>query len=353
MTIEAGSRSELPSNTHRIAVLPGDGIGPEVVDATITVLNAVQKVDAVRLEFLKGDAGFYAIEKFGTNLPDKTVEMIKHTEACLKGPMTTPEEPGSPRSVAVTLRSMFDLYANMRPARSLPNVPSLKPNIDMVVVRENTEDLYVGKEFQVAPGIGIAIKINTRTASERIAKFAFDLAVRRRKKLAFVHKANILKLTDGIFKDAVLNVAKKYPDVEVEDIHVDAATMQFIRRPESFDVVVATNLYGDILTDEAAALVGGLGVAAGANIGEGYGMFEPAGGSAPKYTGQNKVNPVAMIEAAKMMLDFLGETSAAKKVENATMKVLEEGRVLTFDLGGKAKTSEMGNAIAEKVVAGK
>jgi isocitrate dehydrogenase (NAD+) len=344
----------LPGKTHRIAVLPGDGIGPEVVDATLTVLNAVQKVDDVKLEFLKGDAGFYAIETFGTNLPDKTVEMIKRTEACLKGPMTTPEEPGSPRSVAVTLRSMFDLYANMRPARSLPNVPSplrLKQNVDMIVVRENTEDLYVGKEFQVAPGIGIAIKINTRTASERIARFAFDLAKKRRKKLAFVHKSNILKLTDGIFKDSVLAVSKDYPDVEVEDIHVDAATMQFIRRPESFDIVVATNLYGDILTDEAAALVGGLGVAAGANIGDEYGMFEPAGGSAPKYTGQNKVNPVAMIEAAKMMLDFLGEASAAKKVENATMKVLEEGKVLTFDLGGKSKTSEMGTAIAEKILA--
>jgi isocitrate dehydrogenase (NAD+) len=343
----------LPGKTHRIAVLPGDGIGPEVVDATLVVLNAVQKVDDVKLEFLKGDAGFYAIEKFGTNLPDKTVEMIKRTEACLKGPMTTPEEPGSPRSVAVTLRSMFDLYANMRPARTLPNVPSLKPNIDMVVVRENTEDLYVGKEFQVAPGIGIAIKINTRTASERIARFAFDLAKKRRKKLAFVHKSNILKLTDGIFKDAVLAISKEYPYVEVEDIHVDAATMQFIRRPESFDVVVATNLYGDILTDEAAALVGGLGVAAGANIGDNYGMFEPAGGSAPKYTGQNKVNPVAMIEAGKMMLDFLGEESAAQKVEKATMKVLEEKKVLTFDLGGKAKTSEMGSAIAEKVLAAK
>jgi isocitrate dehydrogenase (NAD+) len=344
----------LPGKTHRIAVLPGDGIGPEVVDATLTVLNAVQKVDDVKLEILKGDAGFYAIEKFGTNLPGKTVEMIKRTEACLKGPMTTPEEPGSPRSVAVTLRAIFDLYANVRPARSLPNVPSplrLKQNVDMIVVRENTEDLYVGKEFQVAPGIGIAIKINTRTASERIARFAFDLAKKRRKKLAFVHKSNILKLTDGIFKDSVLAVSKDYPDVEVEDIHVDAATMQFIRRPESFDIVVATNLYGDILTDEAAALVGGLGVAAGANIGDEYGMFEPAGGSAPKYTGQNKVNPVAMIEAAKMMLDFLGETSAAKKVENATMKVLEEGKVLTFDLGGKSKTSEMGTAIAEKILA--
>ena len=341
----------MPGNIHRIAVLPGDGIGPEVVDATLVVLKAVEKVDGVKLEFLKGEAGFNAIEKYGTNLPEKTVEMIKKTEACLKGPMTTPEEPGSPRSVAVTLRAMFDLYANMRPARSLPNVPSLKPNIDMIVVRENTEDLYVGKEFEVAPGIGIAIKINTRKASERIAAFAFNLAKRRRKKLTFVHKSNILKLTDGIFKDAVLNVAKSYPDIEVEDIHVDAATMQFIRRPESFDVVVTTNLYGDILTDEAAGLVGGLGVAAGANIGDKYGMFEPAGGSAPKYTGQNKVNPVAMIEAAKLMLDFLAETSAAKKVEHATMKVLEEGKVLTFDLGGHAKTSEMGDAIAEKILA--
>jgi len=214
----------MTSKIHKIALLPGDGIGPEVVEATLTVLNAVQKVADFKLEMLKGEAGFDVITKYGTNLPPKTVEMIKKTNACLKGPMTTPEEPGSPRSVAVTLRSMFDLYANMRPARTLPNVPSLKPNIDMIVVRENTEDLYVGKEFEVVPGVGVAIKINTTKASERIAKFAFDLAMKRRKKLAFVHKANILKLTDGIFKQAVLNIGKMYPGVELEDIHVDAAT---------------------------------------------------------------------------------------------------------------------------------
>ncbi len=345
-----GERREMSTKIHRIAVLPGDGIGPEVVDATLVVLDAVQKVDRVRLEILKGDAGFYAIEEFGTNLPDKTVEMIKKTSACLKGPMTTPEEPGSPRSVAVTLRSIFNLYANVRPAKTLPNVPALKPNIDMVVVRENTEGLYSGKEFEVTPGVGVAMKIITKAASERIARFAFELAKKRRKKLAFAHKANILKITDGIFKEAVLTVGKKYPTVQVEDIHIDAATMQFIRRPETFDVVVTMNLYGDILSDEAAGLVGGLGVAAGGNIGDNYGMFEPVGGSAPKYTGQNKVNPVAMIGAARMMLEYLGEARAAERVETATLKVLEEGKVLTYDLGGQAKTSDMGNAIAEKVL---
>jgi len=263
----------MSGKVHRIGVLPGDGIGPEVVDATLVVLAAVQKVDKIRLEIVKGEAGFNCIEKYGTNLPDKTLEMLKTTEACLKGPMTTPEEKGSPRSVAVTLRSIFGLYANVRPARTLPNIPSLKPNIDMVVVRENTEGLYSGKEFEAAPGVGVAMKIITRTASERVARFAFKLAMKRRKKLAFAHKANILKITDGIFKDAVIDVSRDYPQVEVEDIHIDAATMQFIRRPESFDVIVTMNLYGDILSDEAAGLVGGLGVAAGANIGDTYGCL--------------------------------------------------------------------------------
>jgi isopropylmalate/isohomocitrate dehydrogenase-like protein len=342
----------MAGKVHRIAILSGDGIGPEVVDAALSVLNAVQKVGKVRLELLKGEAGANCIEKYGTNLPDKTVQMLKTTTACLKGPMTTLEAKGSPQSVAVTLRSIFGLYANMRPARTLPNVPALKPDIDMVVVRENTEGLYSGKEFEVAPGVGIALKIITREASLRIARFAFKLATRRRLKLAFAHKANILKITDGIFKEAVLDTARDYPKVEVEDIHIDAATMQFIRRPESFDVIVTENLYGDILSDEAAGLIGGLGVAAGANIGDNYGMFEPVGGSAPKYTGQNKVNPIATIEASRMMLDYLGENTAASLIEKATMKVLEEGKALTYDLGGKAKTSETGAAIAEKILRG-
>ena len=342
----------MSTKLHKIGILPGEGIGPEVVDATLMVLDAVQKVEPVRLEYLKGEAGAYCIEKYGTNLPKQTVEMLKKTEACLKGPMTTPEEPGSPRSVAVTLRSIFDLYANVRPARSLPNVASLRPGIDLIIVRENTEGLYAGKEFEAAPGVGIALRIITRAASERVAKFALELASSRRNRLTYVHKGNILKITDGIFKHAVLDMAKSYPDIQLEDLHIDIATAQLIKRPESFDVIVTTNLFGDILSDEAAQVVGGLGVAAGANIGDHYGMFEPVHGSAPKYTGQNKVNPIATIEAVKMMLEYLGEKRAADRIGRATIRVLEEGKVLTYDLGGSSKTSDMGRAIAEKVSRG-
>ncbi len=339
----------MSTKTHKIGILPGEGIGPEVVDATLMVLDAVQKVEPVRLEYLKGEAGAYCIEKYGTNLPKQTLEMLKKTEACLKGPMTTPEEPGSPRSVAVTLRSIFDLYANVRPARTLPNVSSLKPGIDMIIVRENTEGLYAGKEFEAAPGVGIAMRIITKAASERVGKFALELASSRRNRLTYVHKGNILKITDGIFKQAVLDMSKSYPDVQLEDLHIDIATAQLIKRPESFDVIVTTNLFGDILSDEAAQVVGGLGVAAGANIGDHYGMFEPVHGSAPKYTGQNKVNPIATIEAVKMMLEYLGEKRAADRVGKATVRVLEEKKVLTYDLGGSSKTRDMGKAIAEKV----
>src|SRR5256886_4042903 len=296
----------MSSRTHRISVLKGDGVGPEVVDATLKVLDAVQKVENVRLEYVMGEAGFNCIEKYGTNLPPQTVELIRKTEACLKGPMTTPEEPGSPRSVAVTLRSIFDLYANMRPARTLPNVPSLKPGIDMVIVRENTEGLYSGKEFEVTPGVGVAMRIITKTASERVARFALDLAMKRRKRLTFVHKGNILKITDGIFKGAVHEMAKKFPDVELEDLHIDIATAQLIKRPESFDVIVTTNLFGDILSDEAAQVVGGLGMAPAANIGDNFALFEPVHGAAFDIAGKQAANPSSFILSAKMMFEWLG-----------------------------------------------
>jgi len=335
---------------YKIAVLPGDGIGPEVVEAAVKVLDAVQEVSkGLKLKLIYGEAGYNCIAKYGTNLPDETIALLKESQACLKGPMTTPEEPGSPVSVAVKIRKMFNLYANVRPCRSLPSVASLRPDIDLVIVRENTEGLYSGAEFEVAPGVGIALRIITKEASMRIAEFAFKLAAKRRKRLTYVHKGNILKITDGIFKNAVKEVAAKYPEVALEELHVDAAAMQLIKRAESFDVIVTTNLFGDILSDEAAQITGTLGLAAGANIGDSYGMFEPVHGSAPKYAGQNKVNPIATVLAASMMLEHLGEKETSEMIEKAVIEVLTESKVKTYDLGGSSKTSELGDAIALKV----
>jgi isopropylmalate/isohomocitrate dehydrogenase-like protein len=338
------------SKSYNIAVLKGDGIGPEVTEAAIKVLNAVQESSTnLTLNYLYGEAGYHCIAEHGTNLPEKTIALIKRTQACLKGPMTTPETPGAPVSVAVTLRRMFNLYANVRPCRSFPSVEALKPNIDLVVVRENTEGLYSGSEFELSPGVGVALRIITKEASTRIAEFAFKLAAKRKKHLTYVHKGNILRITDGIFKDAVKEVSLKHPDIELDDLHVDAATMQLIKKPETFDVIVTTNLFGDILSDEAAQVTGSLGLAAGANIGETYGMFEPVHGSAPKYTGQNRVNPIATIMAASMMLDYLSEKDAAAKIEKAVIDVLTEGKIRTADLGGSSTTNEMSNAIASKI----
>ncbi|MEM2969190.1 MAG: isocitrate/isopropylmalate dehydrogenase family protein [Candidatus Bathyarchaeia archaeon] len=337
------------SKTYNIAVLKGDGIGPEVTDATIKVLEATQESARFKLNFLYGEAGYYCIEKYGTNLPEETIALLKKTDACLKGPMTTPETPGAPVSVAVKIRKLFNLYANVRPCRSFPNVEALKPNIDLVVVRENTEGMYSGIEYEVAPGVGIALRIITKEASLRVAEFAFKLAAKRRKHLTYVHKGNILRLTDGIFKDAVKEVALKYPAVTVDDVHIDAMTMHLVKKPETFDVIVTTNLFGDVISDEAAQVTGSLGLAAGANIGDAYGMFEPVHGSAPKYTGQNIVNPIATIMAAQMMLDYLGEKEAAAKIEKAVIQVLSEGKVRTKDLGGSSTTNEMSEAVASKI----
>jgi isocitrate dehydrogenase (NAD+) len=337
------------TKTYKIATLKGDGIGPEVIEATIKVLQVIQEKSALELNFLYGEAGYHCIAQFGTNLPKETLDLIRQTNACLKGPMTTPEEPGAPVSVAVTVRRIFNLYANVRPCRSFPNVEALKPNIDLVVVRENTEGLYSGAESLLAPGVGIALRIITKEASLKIANFAFELASQRRKHLTYVHKGNILRITDGIFKDAVEEAQQKYPDITVDDLHIDAATMQLIKKPEEYDVIVTTNLFGDILSDEASQVTGSLGLAAGANIGETYGMFEPVHGSAPKYTGMNRVNPVATIMAGSMMLYYLGEKIAAAKIENSVISVLNEGKVRTADLGGSATTSDMADAIATKL----
>ncbi len=339
------------SKAHRIAVLPGDGIGPEVIDATIKVLTAVQKTSKnLKLSFTHGEAGYNCIKKYGTNVPQKTLDMLRQTDACLKGPMTTPEEPDAPPSAAVTIRKAFNLYANVRPCKSLPGVPALKPNIDLVVLRENTEGLYSGQEFTVAPGKGVALRIVTQQASERISELAFELAMKRRRHITCVHKKNILRVTDGIFVDAVMKVAKKYPSVTVDGVHVDAMAMRLVKEPEKFDVIVTTNLFGDILSDEAAQIVGGLGFAAGANIGGGYGMFEPVHGSAPKYAGKDTVNPIATILAAKMMLDYLNESEAAGLIEKTVNEVLKEGKVRTYDLGGNSSTQEMAEAIVGKVL---
>ncbi|HDO41797.1 MAG TPA: isocitrate/isopropylmalate dehydrogenase family protein [Candidatus Bathyarchaeota archaeon] len=337
--------------TYKIAVLPGDGIGPEVVDVAVKVLEAVQKVvDDLKLIFMYGEAGYNCIEKYGTNVPQKTLDMLKETHACLKGPMTTPEEPGAPPSAAVTIRKTFNLYANVRPCKSMPGVWSLKPNIDLVIVRENTEGLYSGKEYEVAPGRGVALRVVTSRASEKVARFAFKLAEKRRRYLTCVHKRNILRVTDGIFRNAIFRVAKEFPSVKVDEVHIDAMAMRLIKEPDKFDVIVTTNLYGDILSDEAAQITGGIGLAAGANMGDNYGMFEPVHGSAPKYAGKNKVNPIATILAAKMMMEYLNEYEAANHIELAVKKVLSEGKVRTYDLGGNATTQDVGNAIVDKIL---
>lgn len=339
------------SKTYDIAVLKGDGIGPEVTDSALKVLEAVQGTSKFKLNFRYGEAGYHCIAKYGTNLPGETVALLKQTDACLKGPMTTPEEPGAPVSAAVKIRKLFNLFANIRPCRSYPNVDALRSDIDLVVVRENTEGMYSGVEYMVSPGVAVAMRIITQKASALVAEYAFKLAEKRRKQLTYVHKANILRVTDGVFNDAVKAAADNHPDVAVEDVHIDAMAMHLIKKPEIYDVIVTTNLFGDVISDEAAQVTGSLGLAAGANVGDSYGMFEPVHGSAPKYTGMNKVNPTATIMAVQMMLDYLGEKEAAAKIENSVLEVLKEGKMRTKDLGGFSSTSEMSDAIALKVKA--
>lgn len=330
---------------YTITLIPGDGIGPDVTRAAQIVLDAVD----VGIEWEVVEAGAGVIEKYGTPLPDQVLESIRRNRVALKGPLTTPVGTGF-RSVNVALRKELDLFANVRPAKNLPAVNTPYRNVDLIVVRENTEDLYAGIEHMVGKDAAESIKIITRSGSERIVRFAFELARREgRKKVTAVHKANIMKCTDGLFLEVAREVAADYPDIEFEDRIVDACSMKLVQRPEDFDVLVMPNLYGDILSDLCAGLVGGLGVAPGANIGKDYAVFEPVHGSAPKYTGMDKVNPLATILSGVMMLKHLGEKEAAERVQKAVDDVLTEGKYLTYDLGGTARASEMAKAIAGRL----
>jgi isocitrate dehydrogenase (NAD+) len=331
---------------HRVTLIPGDGTGPELIDATVGVLEAT----GVGFEWERVEAGESQLKSRGTPLPDEVLDSIRRNRTALKGPITTPVGEGF-RSVNVTLRQALNLYANLRPARSLPGVPSRYEDVDLVIVRENTEDLYAGIEHWVGPDAAESIKIITRAASERIARFAFDYAVTNgRRKVTAVHKANIMKLTDGLFLASCTKVAADYEGrVAFEDRIVDNMCMQLVQKPTEYDVLVLPNLYGDIVSDLAAGLVGGLGVAPGANIGTEAAVFEPVHGSAPKYAGQDIANPTALILSGALMLRHLGETTAAERVESAVRDVLAEGRTMTRDLGGKAGTRAFAAAIAGRL----
>jgi isocitrate dehydrogenase (NAD+) len=326
---------------HTITLIPGDGIGPEVSAAVVHIIEAA----GVDIQWETHYAGAQALEKFGNTLPDDLLESIKRNRLALKGPITTPVGKGF-TSVNVGLRKALDLYANLRPVRALPNVPSRYPELDLVVVRENTEDLYSGIEHVVVPGVVESIKIITEKASTRIARFAFEYARREnRKKVTAVHKANIMKLSDGLFLDCFRNVSKDYPEIEADDKIVDNACMQLVMRPEQFDIMLLENLYGDIVSDLCAGLIGGLGLVPGANIGELGAVFEAVHGSAPDIAGQGIANPTALLQSSILMLKHIGEREAALKIENAMLKIFREGKVRTRDIGGEAHTDEFAAAI--------
>jgi isocitrate dehydrogenase (NAD+) len=328
---------------HTITLIPGDGIGPEVSAAVVRVIEAT----GVDIKWETHYAGAQALEKFGSTLPDDLLESIKRNKVALKGPITTPVGKGF-TSVNVGLRKALDLYANLRPVRALPNVPARYPELDLVVVRENTEDLYAGIEHVVVPGVVESIKVITEKASTRIARYAFEFARREgRRKVTAVHKANIMKLSDGLFLDCFRKVAADYPEVEADDKIVDNACMQLVMRPEQFDIMLLENLYGDIVSDLCAGLIGGLGLVPGANIGELGAVFEAVHGSAPDIAGQGIANPTALLQSGILMLRHLGEREAADRVEQAMLKVYTDGRVRTRDVGGTSHTDEFAQAVIQ------
>ena len=326
---------------HRITLIPGDGIGPEVASAVVRIIEA----SGAKIEWETHVGGQQALDKFGTTLPEELLDSIKRNKVGLKGPITTPVGKGF-TSVNVGLRKALDLYANLRPIRALPNIPCRNPDLNIVIVRENTESLYSGLEHEIIPGVVESLKIITKKASTRIARFAFEFArSEKRKKITCTHKANIMKMSDGLFLKCFYVVAKEYPEIESADMIIDNASMQLVMRPEQFDVVLCENLYGDIVSDLCAGLIGGLGLVPGANIGEKGAVFEAVHGSAPDIAGKGIANPTALLQSAILMLRHIDERAAADKIETAMLKVFTEGNVRTRDIGGTASTDEFADAI--------
>ncbi len=332
---------------YTVTLIPGDGIGPEISKAMVEVLSAT----GVKIEFEKVLAGESAVEKGETPLPALVLDSIKKNKVAIKGPLTTPVGFGF-RSVNVALRQELNLYAGVRPAISFPGSPTNYENIDLVMIRENTEGLYSGIEHFVDQDktIGESIRVISRKGSERIVRFAFEYALAHgRKKVTCIHKANILKVTCGLFLQVAREIAKQYPQIIFEDKIVDNMAMQLVKKPQEYDVLVTTNLFGDVLSDLCAGLIGGLGLAPSVNMREEIAVFEPVHGSAPKYAGQDKVNPCACILSGAMMLEHLGEKEAAQRIVKAVANVIKEGKIVTYDLGGTAKTSEMTHAIIQEI----
>jgi isocitrate dehydrogenase (NAD+) len=332
-------------SSYTVTLIPGDGIGPEVVAAAVRVLTAT----GLDFDWETQSAGASTLGAEGTALPQRVLDSVRRNKVALKGPTETPVGTGH-RSVNVELRKTLDLYANLRPVRTLPGVKSRYEGVDLVVVRENTEDLYSGLEHVVVPGVVESLKIITAKASLRIAHYAFEHARRTgRRRITAVHKANIMKLSDGLFLDCCRSVAKDYGDVKYDEIIVDNCCMQLVLDPTRFDVLLLENLYGDIVSDLCAGFIGGLGMAPGANIGEEAAIFEAVHGSAPDIAGKNLANPMALVLSSAMMLDHLGEHAAAGRVREAVHATLRDGSVLTRDLGGHAGTSQIAEAIAARV----
>jgi len=338
--------------TYTISVIPGDGIGPELTDATLKILEAIQTKFGIKLNIVYAEAGDACKEKRGVALPEDSVQKIKESHACLKGPVGE-----TAADVIVKLRIMFDLYANLRPIKAYPACAVARPDIDMYFVRENTEDVYKGLEYDLGE-VTLCLRVITKKACERIAERAFEIARLRngKKKVTAIHKANVMRVTDGMFAKVCREVSKNYPDITFNELYVDAASMRLIKEPQEFDVLCTCNMFGDILSDEAAQLIGGLGMAPGANIGDTFALFEPIHGSAPNRAGKQTANPISMILSAKMMLDWLGEryddsecTKAAAAIEMAVTETLKAKNTVP-DLGGDKTTMGMAEAIANVIV---